>query len=182
MRCLVVFESLYGATHAVADAVGEGLRAAVPDAVVEVVPVVEATGDRIAAAELLVVGGPTHIHGMTTTTSRHKAVEVAQAQGEPELDEAATGPGLRDWFDGLRGRNAAAAAFDTRFDGPAVLTGRASRGIAQRLRRHHFDVVAEPESFIVDKENHLLDGEVERARAWGATLAARAVAGLSSRS
>lgn len=170
MRSLVVFESLYGATHAVADAVAEGLRTA---GEAEVVPVVEATAERLAAADLLVVGGPTHIHGMSTTTTRHKAVDAATEHGKPELDEAATGPGLRDWFDGLTGRHGAAAAFDTRLDGPAILTGRASRGIAQRLRRNRFDVVGDPESFLVDKDNHLREGEVDRARAWGEALAAR---------
>ena len=67
------------------------------------------------------------------------------------------------------------AAFDTRIDAPAALTGRASKGIAKRLRRCGFDLVAEPESFLVDKHNHLLEGEAERARAWGAALASATV-------
>jgi hypothetical protein len=54
---------------------------------------------------------------------------------------------------------------------PSAITGRAGRGIARRLHRHGFDVVAGPESFFVDKENHLLDGEAERAIHWGAALA-----------
>ena len=71
-----------------------------------------------------------------------------------------------------RGARGAAAAFDTRIDAPAALTGRASKGIAKRLRRCGFSLVVEPESFLVDKHNRLVDGEEERARAWGAALAA----------
>jgi len=32
---------------------------------------------------------------------------------------------------------------------PAALTGRASKGVARLLRAHGFDVVAQPESFVV---------------------------------
>jgi hypothetical protein len=56
--------------------------------------------------------------------------------------------------------------------GPPAITGRASKGIAKRLRAHGFDVVAEPESFIVTKENHLEDHEIEHAQEWGAGLVA----------
>ena len=47
-----------------------------------------------------------------------------------------------------------------------LLTGRASKGIEKRLAKHGYDLVADPESFIVDKQNHLIDGEAERARQW----------------
>jgi hypothetical protein len=87
----------------------------------------------------------------------------------------AGGPGLRDWFHGFEQRHVAAAAFDTRFEGGAASTGRASLGIAQRLRRHGFVVIVAPESFLVDERNHLLAGGAERARQWGATLAGAAV-------
>jgi hypothetical protein len=33
-----------------------------------------------------------------------------------------------------------------------------------------------PESFLVDEHNHLLSGEAERAKKWGASLAASALA------
>jgi hypothetical protein len=67
--------------------------------------------------------------------------------------------------------NTGAAAFDTRIDGPALLTGRASKGIGRRLAHLGYDLVADPESFLVDKQNHLQPGEAERAVAWGAALA-----------
>ena len=52
------------------------------------------------------------------------------------------------------------------------MTGRAPKGIARRLRHHGYELLAEPESFLVDRQNHLLPGEEERAAAWGTQLAA----------
>jgi hypothetical protein len=56
--------------------------------------------------------------------------------------------------------------------GPTAITGRASKGIAKRLHAHGFELVAEPESFLVTKENHLEDDEIEHAQEWGASLLA----------
>ena len=50
------------------------------------------------------------------------------------------------------------------------MTGRASHGIARRLRHHRRELIAEPESFLVDQDNELLDGEIERATQWGRRL------------
>jgi hypothetical protein len=89
------------------------------------------------------------------------------------LDPAAEGPGIREWFGSLSDADhKRAAAFDTRLSGPALLTGRASGGIANGLRRHGFELVAEPESFLVDRQTQLVAGEAERATIWGAGLAA----------
>jgi hypothetical protein len=170
MRALVIYESMYGNTHVVADHIATGMRDSMPD--VEVVPLDDATAAVVAGADVLVVGGPTHMHGMTSERSRQTAVEAVAKQDDVELDENAPGPGLRDWFDELEGAGIF-AAFDTRIDAPALLTGRASHGIAHRLRRHGYREVLPPESFLVDKHNHLLDGEPERAEGWGRQLAAR---------
>jgi len=183
MRAVVVYESMYGNTHLIADAIGTGLRTfdAVPIDV-DVVPVERADAAMAGGVDLLIVGGPTHAHGMSHDTTRRAAVSDAQTKPEKalELDADAEGPGLRDWFDALApGDHAvAAAAFDTRFHMNAALTGRASKGIAKRLRRHHYALVAEPESFFVTKENHLEDDEATRARRWGEQLA-RAVVPVS---
>jgi len=170
MRALVVYESMYGNTHLIADAIGEGLAAL---GEVQVVPVEGATADALAVADVVVVGGPTHIHGMSTKISRNAAREdAAKPERDLELDPDAEGPGLRDWFDAVAALPAQAAAFDTRMTGSPVVTGRASKGIAKRLRHHGCALVGEPTSFLVTKENHLLDDERERAATWGARLAA----------
>ena len=56
--------------------------------------------------------------------------------------------------------------------GPAALTGRAAKGVTHLLRAHGFDVVAEPESFLVTKQDRLEPQEQDRARDWAAKLAA----------
>jgi hypothetical protein len=170
MKAVVVYESMYGNTHLVAEAIANGLRG--PADVVVVAPVDEADDDLLAGADLVVVGGPTHVHGMSRESTRKAAVDAAQKPGSDlELEPDAEGPGLRDWFDDDIILSPKAAAFDTRMKGPAALTGRASKGIAKRLRDHGCTLVVEPESFLVTKDNHLLDDETAHARAWGAQLA-----------
>lgn len=169
MRAVVVYESMFGNTHEVAESIAEGLAESLE---VDVVSVGEAIGTILHDLELLVVGGPTHVHGMSRPTSRHAASEQAASDAELDLEPDAEGPGLREWFDALPRGTGRAAAFDTRVDASPLLTGRASKGIAKRLTRHGFDLTSPPESFLVDKENHLIDGEARRAAEWGRRLAA----------
>ena len=114
------------------------------------------------------------MHGLTTTRSRVAATEAAQKDGASHIDPSATAePGLREWLRGLApgDESARAAAFDTRLDRSSWLTGAACRGIAKRLRQHGYGIVG-MESFLVqESEGPLEDGELERARAWGAELA-----------
>lgn len=172
MRSVVVYESMFGNTHLIAEAIADALR---PVSEVVVVPVEEATTELDRGADLLVVGGPTHAHGMSRASSRASAAEQARKpDADVELEDNAEGPGLREWFDSLgqRAVNLPAAAFDTRVKGPALLTGRASKGIARRLDDLGCTLVTEPKSFLVDFSNHLLDDEEQHARAYGARLAA----------
>ena len=170
MRAVVVYESMYGNTHLVADAIGAGLKTAFD---VTVVPVAQASQTVLARADLVVVGGPTHAHGMSRAATRKAAVEGADKPDSLlELDPDAPGPGLREWFGSLGRYPAKAAAFDTRLHGPAAMTGQASKGVARLLRAHGFDVIAKPASFLVTKDNRLDLHETDRAREWGAGLAA----------
>jgi len=168
MRALVVYESMYGNTHVVAGNIADGLR---PTHEVTLVPVAEAAADLLASADLLVVGGPTHMHGMSSATSRRMAAQAAAKPGSGlSLDPDAAGPGVHDLLKRLGERHVQAAAFDTRLEGVPAFTGRASRGIARLLKRHGCQLIAAPESFLVTKQNTLLDGEAARARRWGAAL------------
>jgi hypothetical protein len=174
MKAVVVYESMYGNTHAIAEAIGEGVGDA---ADVTVVPVAQATPDMLRDADLIIVGGPTHAHGMSRPATRKTAIDTARKPGSTlSLDGGAGGPGVRDWLGGLGRMTGRAAAFDTRMSGPALFTGRASKGIAGQLRSHGLTVVAKPESFLVTKDNHLHSGQADRARDWGATIAARGLA------
>ncbi|GAB2687110.1 flavodoxin family protein [Thalassiella azotivora] len=181
MDVAVVYESMFGMTHDVADAVAEGVRRARPDARVVCLRVSEATADRLGSPDLLVVGAPTHMRGMPSSVSRKIAVSIEEkaAHGEGHhqghgLEPDLEGPGLRDWFHQLpkatKGHHG--AAFDTRGAGGPV--GGAARGIAHRLHRHGYEPVAEPEGFIVEgDEGQLRPGERERAAAWAAELVGR---------
>ena len=170
MRALIVYESMYGNTHVVANHIAKGLGSLYD---VDVVPVEAATSDRVAHADLLVVGGPTHVHSMSSEKSRKAARDALSKPGSgARLDPNAEGEGLRDWFHELAPvESRGAAAFDTRIDGSPLLTGRASRGIEKRLTKLGYDLVADPESFLVDKQSQLLPGEAERAAQWAAELA-----------
>jgi hypothetical protein len=168
MRALVVYESMFGNTRVVASNAADGLRAAYE---VTLVPVAGATGDLLASADLLVVGGPTHMHGLSSAMSRRMA---AQAAAKPDsglsLEPDATGPGVHDLLKRPGAWPALAAAFDTRINGVPAFTGQASRRIARLLRRRGGRLIAAPESFLLSPEGTLADGEAARARRWGEAL------------
>ena len=178
MRVLVVYESMYGNTHAVATDIACGLSEAHE---VTLVPVTRASRELVATAGLIVAGAPTHRHGMPTVGSRRIAVETAR---EPDsgltMDPDADGPGLRAWLEALNAEGVLAAAFDTRLSALPVLTGRASRPIARVLTRRGCRVLLAPESFLVSGQNTLLDGEAARAREWGALVGEAARAAFAS--
>jgi flavodoxin len=177
MEIAVVFESMYGATHDVADAIAAGVAEADPGAMVMCRRVSDADLDRVASADLLFVGGPTHMHGMSSGMSRKLAVtmeEKKEQEGQTighGLEPGTEGPGLRDWFHALPKTHTGrwAAAFDTRGEGHMV--GAAAKGIAHRLEGHGYALVAEPEGFVVEGDAQLLrPGERERAKNWAAGL------------
>ena len=168
MRALVVYESMYGNTHAVATDIAAGLRATHE---VTLVPVTRVTREMVMTADLIVVGGPTHMHGMSTVASRRTAAETARKHGSGlTMDPDADGPGLRGWLEQVPVSGALAASFDTRLSGLPAFTGRASRGIARVLTRKGCRLLLPPESFLVSKKNTLLPGEAARACSWGALI------------
>lgn len=165
MRALVVYESMFGNTKQIAQAVAEGLA---HHAEVIVDDVAHAPGEVPPDIDLVVLGGPTHAFSMSRPGTRDGAVERG-------ADRARAGLGIREWLAALPdgGHPQSFAAFDTRVDMP-LLPGAASRAATRVARRLGFRVV-EPESFLVfGYEGPLLDGEVDRARAWGRRLGVRA--------
>jgi hypothetical protein len=175
MNALVIYESMYGNTHLIADAIAGGLRTSVETTVVPVSAVDAVDAELLAHVDLVVVGGPTHVHGMSRASTRTAAVAAAGKPGSGlALDVGAERPerGLRDWFASSFPLNTRAAAFDTRVDRPVAFTGRASKGIARELRRHGAFAMCEPCSFFVTNDNRLVNGEEDRAHEWGARLCA----------
>jgi Flavodoxin domain len=174
MKAVIIYESMYGNTRAIADAIARGFG---PDGEAVVVPVGKAVPETLSGADLVVVGGPTHVHGMSRASTRKGAAQAAAKPGSKlTLAPEAEGAGLREWFAALGQSGTAAAAFDTRLEGVAMLTGRASRGIARLLRQHGFRLAASPQSFLVTGGNRLRPGEEDRAFEWGRLLSSKVVA------
>jgi hypothetical protein len=176
MKVVIVYESMFGATHAVADAIAEGLRSAA-SVTVTVANVNHAEATIGAGADVLIVGGPTHVHGMSRPESRAEAVKWA---ADPErtltLEKDAPGTGVREWLESLaESTGARGAAFDTRADFPRILSGAASNAIHKALGKRRYTEVVPAESFLVTKDGAIEAGEQDRAHAWGEAIAATLV-------
>ena len=177
MKAVIVYESMFGATRAVAEAIAEGLRSAASVATVTVVNINQAGTTIGADADVLIVGGPTHVHGMSRPESRAEAVKWAD---DPErtltLEPEAPGTGVREWLESLaESTGAREAAFDTRADFPRILSGAASNAIHKALAKRRYPEAVPSESFLVTKDGVLEAGEQDRARAWGDAIAAALV-------
>jgi len=164
-HALVVYESMFGNTEAIAQEVARGLSTHMQVSIREVGQAAHAVPDDVA---LVVVGAPTHALGLSRASSREDA---GTKRDQPLVSQ---GDGLREWLASARPGRAGtlAAAFDTRSAHPR-LPGSAARAAARRLRRRGFALAGPTRSFWVDgMTGPLAVGELERARAWGAQLGA----------
>jgi hypothetical protein len=166
MRVAVVYESWFGNTRKVAEAITEGLR---QESIDVLLLSVDDPMPELEDLDLLVVGAPTHAHGLSSASSRKSAIEQGSERETP-------GIGVRGWLKDLpEGDGRRAAAFDTRLRKPVLLVGSAAKGIGRRLEHRGFALVAPPESFYVTsgERTPLEEGELERADIWARTLASR---------
>jgi flavorubredoxin len=147
MNAIVLYDSKFGNTARIAQVIGRVLEETFT---IRVQSIDEAPA--IAPGlELLVLGGPTHAHGISAP--------------------------MRTFLQGIPAdvlRNCAALVFDTRFRMPAFLSGRAAPKIARVLKRKGAQLLLQPESFFVSRsEGHPLEpGEEERASAWARNVIA----------
>jgi hypothetical protein len=166
-RALVVYESVFGDARTIAQAIGEALSDSMQ---ADVVAAAEAPAEIGGDVALLVVGGPNHAFGMPRPSTREGAVKQYGA------DIPDTGTGLHEWLENVRVARGglSAAAFDTRGSGHPMLTkmDHAARTEEKLLGKLGATVVAPAEHFFVaDTKGPLVDGEENRARGWGRTLA-----------
>jgi flavorubredoxin len=160
MRAVVVYESHWGNTAAVARAIAEGLG---PDA--RAMNTDEAVGPAVANANLVVAGAPVIAFGLPREGMRKQIAGDVKAPTPPEVSH----PLLRAWLDALPAGRGWGAAFETRiWWSPRGATGT----IQSKLTRAGYRKVARAERFIVaGAYGPLREGELERARRWGTALA-----------
>ena len=162
MTVLVVVESSFGNTRAVAEAIREGLATHTETELLDVGDAPSRLPDTV---DLLVVGGPTHAFGMSRPETRRDAVQKGATLTVPET-------GLREWIAGLSAdtHRPPVVTFDTRTKHRWV-PGSAAAQASAALSEHGFPSAAPRKSFRVDDiSGPLLPGELERARDWGAAL------------
>lgn len=184
MRAMVVYESMYGNTGKVAQALTAGLARYMS---VDLVAVASAPATLPIDLDLLLVGGPTHRFGLSRAKSRADAVAWARNDGRdgtPAEVAPATHLGLRDWLmcHPSRQRRVPSVAFGTQLDRPRWLArfGTAADAIEHCLLRIGMPLAAPKQLYYVNGlTGPLLAGEEERATAWAAGLAAE-ITGRSS--
>ena len=158
MKAMVVYDSAFGNTEKVAQAIGQALG---PAEDVKTVRVGNVKPEQLAGLTLLVVGSPTQkFSPLGTITGFLKGIPNS----------------------GLHGIKV--AAFDTRIPQSKVdevrilaffvkIFGYAAKPIADRLVKKGGQLAVPPEGFyVVDTEGPLLEGELERAAGWARQIAA----------
>jgi len=162
VNAVVVYESLWGNTAAVAGAIADGLG---PGA--RALTTTQADQSAIADAQLIVGGAPVLGFKLPTEQMRDGLQRTpGKAPFPPDLSH----PSMRAWLGALPAGTGWAAAFDTQVRGPF---GSAGPEIAEALARAGYTALAKPAAFVVTgKFGPLKDGELERPRQWGADLAA----------
>jgi hypothetical protein len=160
MKAVVVYESHWGNTAAVARAIASGLGPETP-----VLATDEATGSVLADADLIVAGAPVIAFRLATDSMRDQIAEDAKAPSRPDLAH----PSMRDWLDHLPAGKAHAAAFETRLHwSPGGVTGAIERGLQTAGYRR---ISKGRRFFVTGSYGPMRDGELEAARAWGYELA-----------
>ena len=157
MKALVVYDSVYGNTERIAQAIGNALGSP-GDA--ETLRVGDVTTQQLMGAQLLIVGSPTQkFSPLGAITRLLRRIPAGGLQGIK------------------------VAAFDTRFsmsDAQSRILrffvsvfGYAARPIASRLAKKGGELIVPPEGFIVQgTEGPLKEGELERAAEWAKQIIA----------
>lgn len=155
MRVLIVYSSKFGNTRRVAEAIAEVAKQAGDTRVVDIEQLAASDFEGV---DLVVMGSPTHA---LTLPAAVRSVLAAQP------------PGL------LAGKSV--AAFDTTVKPWPLRHLRASPKLLRQLQRLGGRPVARPKTFFVrmigaqqpGEVNLLLEGEIERARAWAGKVLER---------
>jgi hypothetical protein len=155
MRGFVVYESMFGNTAEIAGAIADGVKEHLD---VELHGVEEGLDRNHGSAG----DGVRPRLPMSRTSSRESDAQRGQGGSKMACGGWTTCPQVSEPH----------AAFDTRVEMVRRLPGSAAKAAAKVARKLGYRQITRPESFyVVDVSGPLLDGEVQRARVWGAQLA-----------
>ena len=146
MKVLIIYDSVFGNTEQIAQAIGNALGSQED---VKILRVSNVEPEQLTGLKLLIVGSPTQ-------------------GGRPT-------PAIKDFLNqvsepAIRGVNV--ATFDTRFSMRLVgIFGYAAGRIADNLKRKGGTLIASPEGFFVKGgRGPLKEGEIERAASWAKVI------------
>jgi hypothetical protein len=169
MHAVVVYESFWGNTAAVARAIAEGIGEGATAMTTD-----EATPEVVSGADLVVAGAPVLGFRLPTDSVRQNLLREYGAPTPADTSHRS----MRTWLEALPDGRARVAAFETRF---RFSPGGSIGTITHELERAGYKQIAKGQKFLVTgKYGPLKDGELERARAWGVALAAAAQDGTPS--
>src|SRR5215203_1123476 len=145
MIALVLYDSQYGDTERIAQAIADTLGEFGEVRAVRLDP---AQSVELQGLDVFIVGSPTQ--GWRPTPTIQSFLEGTSSEE----------------FRGLGG-----ACFDTRFRLPRFMTGSAAKVMARTLQQKGVSLLLPPESFFVKgTQGPLLDGELDRAAVWARML------------
>ncbi len=158
MKCLILYDSYFGNTEKIAQAVGSTLAASLD---VQVVRISELKPDTLSGVEVLIAGTPTRGFRASDAFKAYlKEMPATQL------------------------KNIKVAAFDTRIALEDMdnkvgyffmkIFGYAAGPLTEQLKAKGGQVIVPGEGFdVLDSEGPLKDGEIERASAWAKTILAK---------
>jgi flavorubredoxin len=160
MQALVVYESLWGNTKAVAEAIAEGIGDGA-----RAVSTAEADAEKLRDLDLLVAGAPILGFSLPTDSIR-RSIESNPAHSDHPPDMSH--PSTRSWLASLPPAKGLGAGFETKI---WWSPGSSAKRISKELAAAGYELVSKPARFIVEGTyGPLREGELDRARSWGREL------------
>jgi flavodoxin len=148
MKTIVIFDSVYGNTKAITEAIGQGITGNV-----KVINVKDADISDLKNLDLLIVGSPTH--GGRPSKATKAFLESIPNNALKNIHIAAFDTGISSEGKGFFLRTI------------IYLFAYAAKPLLDSLKKKGGMAVAEPESFIVEeREGSLKEGELDRATQW----------------
>ena len=161
MKAIVVYESLWGNTAALARAIAEGIGGGT-----RAVSTGEAGAEALAGVDLIVAGAPVLGFRLPTEEMRRSVLTTERRAPKPaDLSH----PSMRAWLDTVPAGRCSFAAFES---GLWWSPGGATKSIAEKMAAAGYSEVVKGRRFVVrGRYGPLRDGELDKARSWGAELA-----------